>query len=587
MLAMSLRLLLSLAVIGSALCAPQTEICKAYPGAPSWPPAHAWASLNRTLNGRLLRPVPPGAVCHPDQPTFNSSQCAAVAAEWKTYEFHVESPVSVMWDKFDNFTCLPEEDAPCSTAGYPAYVVNASSAEHVKIGIDFARKHNVRLNVKNTGHDYLGRSNAPGSLSIWTHHLNTMTYNKGQYKLHGSGKILLGNSITVGGGSEMYNIYAAADKHNETIVGGGGKTVGIGGYITGGGHSVFAPKFGLAADNVWEMELVTPGGDIVVANENQYPDLFWAMRGGGGSTFGVITSVTLKTHPSPKILGLLYGIITDPRETIVYDLITYILSQTPYLMAQGLSGYNLITRDMATPLQLPGAPDRVAGFLGSSVLQDVDSPEAVAALFKPLNDTIRKRWADKVQFYVLPTAYDSFLAWFDNNYDTDPAGGSQYLVSRLLDGEALTGNQQKLKSALEATLASSGTIAAFMVGGKGVHDAKPRGGSNAVNPAWRNAYLHTLTSQSFRPFNKTAEKDAIATLDSEFQPLRDLTPKSGAYINEAFPFEKNWQETFWGSNYARLLRIKRAIDPTDVFWCSPCVGNERWEVRQSGKLCKK
>lgn len=106
-----------------------------------------------------------------------------------------------------------------------------------------------------------------------------MTYNKGQYKLHGSGKVLLGNSVTVGGGSEMYNIYAAADKYNETIVGGGGKTVGIGGYITGGGHSVFAPKYGLAADNVWEMEVVTPGGYIVVANEDQHRDLFWAMRG--------------------------------------------------------------------------------------------------------------------------------------------------------------------------------------------------------------------------------------------------------------------------------------------------------------------
>ena len=105
-----------------------------------------------------------------------------------------------------------------------------------------------------------------------------MTYNKGQYKLHVSGKVLQGNSITVGGGSEMYNIYAAADKYNETIVG-GGKTVGIGGYITGGGHSVFAPKYGLAADNVWELEIVTPGGDIVVANEDQHPDLFWAMRG--------------------------------------------------------------------------------------------------------------------------------------------------------------------------------------------------------------------------------------------------------------------------------------------------------------------
>ncbi|KAK4080908.1 CAZyme family AA7 [Trichoderma harzianum] len=566
------------------LCAPHPESCKAYPGTPSWPSAHTWAALNQTLNGRLLRPSPPGAVCHPSQSTYNTSQCSQVADEWKTYEFHVANPISVMWDKFDNFTCLPDENTPCSPAGYPAYVVNASTAEHVKIGIDFARKYNVRLNVKNTGHDYLGRSNSPGSLSIWTHNLNKITYNKGQYKLNGSGKILQGNSITVGGGSEMWDIYVAADKHHEAIVGGGGKTVGIGGYITGGGHSIFAPKYGLAADNVWEMEIVTPGGDIVVANEDRHQDLFWAMRGGGGSTFGVITSVTLKTHPSPKIMGVAYMMFTDPKESIVFDLITYIVSQIPSLMAQGLSGYNLATKNMTTPIQIPGIPDRIAGFLGSIVLQDVDSPDAVAKIFNPVNETLHERWPDKVQFYTLLTQYDSWLAWFSQNYDTNQAGGSQYLVSRLLDGEALTGNPQKLKSALQAAITPSGTISVFMVGGKGVQEAKPRGGSNAVNPAWRTAYVHALTSEPFGPFNKTAENNAKAILDKEFQPLRDLTPKSGAYINEAFPFEKNFQQTFWGSNYARLLRIKREVDPTDVFWCAPCVGNEKWEVRQDGKL---
>lgn len=77
----------------------------------------------------------------------------------------------------------------------------------------------------------------------------------------------------------MWDVYVAADKHHEVIVGGGGKTVGIGGYITGGGHSIFAPKYGLAADNVWEMEIVTPGGDIIIANEDRHQDLFWAMRG--------------------------------------------------------------------------------------------------------------------------------------------------------------------------------------------------------------------------------------------------------------------------------------------------------------------
>jgi hypothetical protein len=142
-----------------------------------------------------------------------------------------------------------------------------------------ARKYNVRLNVKNTGHDYMGRSNSPGSLSIWTHHLNQITYNQGQFKLSGSGRIIPGDSYTAGGGAQMYNVYSAADSHNQTIVGGGSKSVGIGGYITGGGHSILAPSHGLAADNVWEMEIVTPGGDILTVNEDQNPDLFWAMRG--------------------------------------------------------------------------------------------------------------------------------------------------------------------------------------------------------------------------------------------------------------------------------------------------------------------
>ena len=144
-----------------------------------------------------------------------------------------------------------------------------------------ARTHNIRLNVKNTGHDYLGRSNAPGSLSIWTHNLNHIAYHAEWYKLGGSGNILQGNAITVGAGAEMYDIYVAADRYNQTIVGGGGKTVGIGGYVTGGGHSMLAPRYGLAADNVLEMEIVTPGGDIVIANEDRHQDLFWAMRGVG------------------------------------------------------------------------------------------------------------------------------------------------------------------------------------------------------------------------------------------------------------------------------------------------------------------
>jgi hypothetical protein len=91
--------------------------------------------------------------------------------------------------------------------------------------------------------------------------------------------VIPGDAVTVGGGTEMYDIYTATAKHNHTVVGGGAKSVGISGYISGGGHSVLAPRFGLAADQVLEMQVVTPGGQILTVNEDGNTDLFWALRG--------------------------------------------------------------------------------------------------------------------------------------------------------------------------------------------------------------------------------------------------------------------------------------------------------------------
>jgi hypothetical protein len=131
--------------------------CKASLGSPGWPSASAWAALNESISGRLLEPPPPGAVCHSDQPTYNAATCPAVQADWATAVFHQANPISNYWNNFNNDSCLPFPLVPCSGEGYPVYVVNATSADDVKKGVDFARENNVRLVVKATGHDYLGR----------------------------------------------------------------------------------------------------------------------------------------------------------------------------------------------------------------------------------------------------------------------------------------------------------------------------------------------------------------------------------------------------------------------------------------------
>jgi FAD/FMN-containing dehydrogenase len=141
-----------------------------------------------------------------------------------------------------------------------------------------AKKHNIRLVVKSTGHDYVGRSNAPNSLSIWVHHIKGLktldSFRPSRCKV-----TIDGTAVTAGAGMQMWDLYSALDAINQTVVGGGGKTVSLGGYLTGAGHGLLAPRYGLAADQVYEMEVVTPSGEIVIANECQNQDLFWAMRG--------------------------------------------------------------------------------------------------------------------------------------------------------------------------------------------------------------------------------------------------------------------------------------------------------------------
>ena len=131
--------------------------CKVTPDSPNWPSISTWRALNDTVSGRLLQPPPPGAVCHTSQPTYNAAACPAVQEEWQSIFFHQDNPISSAWNNFNNDSCLPVATAPCSGKGYSVYVVNATTPEHIQAAVKFAGKHNVRLIVKGTGHDYLGR----------------------------------------------------------------------------------------------------------------------------------------------------------------------------------------------------------------------------------------------------------------------------------------------------------------------------------------------------------------------------------------------------------------------------------------------
>lgn len=88
--------------------------CKTTPDSPEWPSQDAWNDLNEAVGGRLLQPSPPGAVCHPEQPTYDAGLCPAVQAGWLNYRWHSDDPVSTDWNNWNNDSCIPDPVYPCS-----------------------------------------------------------------------------------------------------------------------------------------------------------------------------------------------------------------------------------------------------------------------------------------------------------------------------------------------------------------------------------------------------------------------------------------------------------------------------------------
>jgi hypothetical protein len=136
--------------------------CRSVPDSASWPSQDVWKSFNETLEGALLAPVPPAIVCDPSRGNYyNNATCSALAVDWFNSSFHAADPVSVDWPNWQKDACLPtvltNTSTDCRTEPFPHYVVNATAREHVAAAVKFAAKYKVRLTVKGTGHDYLGR----------------------------------------------------------------------------------------------------------------------------------------------------------------------------------------------------------------------------------------------------------------------------------------------------------------------------------------------------------------------------------------------------------------------------------------------
>ncbi|OAP62842.1 hypothetical protein AYL99_02069 [Fonsecaea erecta] len=562
--------------LSNATQAVPQQYCKPVVGTPGWPSISDWHALNDTVSGHLITPVPPGLVCQTNSSVYSAQACGQLLAQWSNSSFHAEDPFTT---DYNDDSCLPDPRAPCSTALLPAYVVNATNVADVQAACRFAYKTGVRLIVKGTGHDFLGRSSGRSSLSIWTHNIRGVNVTMGDSRAKRYGGVA---SVKISAGMRFGEIYQAASSYNLTLVGGADPNVGIGGWVTGAGHAPISALYGLGADQVLEMEVVTANGTYLTINEDSYPGLFWAMRGGGGSTFAVLISVTVRAYSVLPTTVYAFNYNTTANSDTFWSLVAYFHNQLPELSDAGVMGYYFI---MPNNSAAQSDPARMGSVWGIWLVPHKTIEEAQKILM-PMEQTISNNshnWTDVVFLSNSSVAVPDFTKFWLTVITSQSVGSEVRLGSRLLDRAALKTVPTKLKSLFkQANPLPQYSILGHLVAGKGVRTVRNGipGGSNSVLPAWRDAYVHVVLPRSWAFLNETQKIATTTQLRNvETEALRELAPNMGAYVNEADPTEPHWQRTFWGSNYARLLQLKQFWDPKSVFWCVPCVGHmDGWEV---------
>ncbi|KAL5046747.1 hypothetical protein BDW71DRAFT_207232 [Aspergillus fruticulosus] len=504
-----------------------SPLCKAFPGDASWPSRDTWSLLNRVTGGALIKGVPRASTCY-NGPAYDTEDCEYLTSQWTDSSFHLDDPIEMLSPVYQGLTCQPttSADANCTMGGYPHFVINATNVAQIQLGINFARNTGVRLVVKNTGHDFSGKSGGAGSLRIWTHNLKGIKYIE-SYKAPGTD--WTGAAFRLGAGVQAYEIYKVAHEHGLMVVGGEGQATG--GYILGGGHSPLSSIYGLAADQVLSMEVVTPDGRFVTASFEENQELFWALRGGGGSTFRVVTSVTVKAYATIPVTTSTFTFSTGGD--ITYDdfwagfraYLDYLISNSD---AGVYSYFFIIPSDGQFTFLMPPfvAPNRT--------LEETNA--ILAPWFNQLND--------------LGITFEANTTYFDNFYDawlgsfplevvekTHVATGSRLFPRENFEnGTLLDQTSEAIKASSDAGL----IYIAFNMA-----PTLERGGypDNAANPAWRNAVMHALSSVNWAP-NATTEEIKAARHEFTYKHMqrwRDVSPGSGAYLGESDRTEPDFQ----------------------------------------------
>ena len=558
------------------------------PGDKLWPSLEKWNQLKVAVNGNLIKIESPLKAC------TTSTENAACLDFFKSLK---------------NPYFIGDNPALTQTSGYQdawqsepsIYAVAATCTADVVAAVNFARIHNLRLVVKGGGHSYQGTSNAPDSLLIWTRKMKKIELHYNFLATGCETKQAPQPAVTIEAGAMWMQTYnAVTTKGGRYVQGGGCATVGVAGLIQSGGFGSFSKNYGLAAAALLQAEIVTADGTVKIVNAVKNPDLFWALKGGGGGSFGVVTKLTLRTRELPQNFGAVFGSIKARDDKSFKELINELLNHyhknlfNPHwgesisFHSNNAVNINMVFHDISQQQAKAAWQDFEKWVKESPESYSFEMPLAIIEIpAQHLWDTafLRQYAPGIIAADDRPQAPAENIYWA-----TDKQQSGQFLYgyhSAWLPVSLLGKNKQPALT--EAIFKASRSWSLSLHFNKGLAGAPPEeiaaAKDTAMNPAVLTAFALLLIAgesepafkgiAAHEPDKKNGNEKAVE-INKAMDEISKVVPNAHSYVSESNFFQKNWQQSFWGTNYKILAAIKKKYDKDGLFFVHHGVGSEEW-----------
>ena len=402
----------------------------------------------------------------------------------------------------------------------PAAIVRCLTVPDVIHTVRWTRAHGLPLAVRGGGHDFAGRALVENGVVIDLSQMKAVTIDPDA------------RTALIQGGSTAGDLIEAAQKYGLATATGSVSSVGMSGFTLGGGYGSLMGAYGLGADNLLSAQVVTADGQLVTANAHEHPDLLWGLRGGGGN-FGVVVSLEYRLHPLTTVLSGLLLYPLDQAQTVLHRFNEFITTAPDELTIP--SGF----------LQMPdGTP---ALFLSPTYCGAIESGDRAIAPLRTFGDLL----VDRVQ----PVTYNALIHGQDA---LTPEGRHYYIQTRSLDGF----QTETIEVLIDRGLPLPSPFSLIQV--HNFHGFASRVGVSETSFALRQDHLMVEAIAAWEPQSPAQAQRQIEWAQNLSHALAPYAFKGG-YINLLDEKEQERVPLAFGSNYERLLDLKRTYDPDDVF----------------------